>query len=62
MGQNVGSVEDGSARYSIWLEDEQSVEAKMKLIAQYDLAGVAGWRLGFERASVWNIIAQYLAE
>lgn len=62
VGQNVGSVEDGSARYSIWLEDEQSVEAKMKLIAQYDLAGVAGWRLGFERASVWNIIAQYLAE
>ena len=62
VGQNVGSVEDGSARYSIWLEDEQSVEAKMKLIDQYDLAGVAGWRLGFERASVWNKIAQYLAE
>ncbi|MCF0121929.1 MAG: glycosyl hydrolase family 18 [Lachnospiraceae bacterium] len=61
VGQKVGSVEEESVRYSIWLEDEQSVEAKMKLITRYNLAGVAGWRLGLERASVWNIIAQYLA-
>ena len=60
VGQNVGTTEDGSARYSIWMEDEQSVEAKMKLISSYDLAGVACWRLGFERSSVWNIIAAYM--
>ena len=60
VGQNVGTTEDGSARYSIWMEDEQSVEAKMKLSSSYDLAGVACWRLGFERSSVWNIIAAYM--
>ena len=60
VGQNTGSAEDGTARYSIWMEDEQSVEEKMKLIQKYDLAGVAQWRLGFERASVWPVIEEYL--
>lgn len=60
VGQNVGSVETGDARYSIWLEDEQSIAEKMKLIQKYDLAGVAEWRLGFERSTVWEIIAQYM--
>lgn len=32
----------------------------MKLIREYELAGVAEWKLGFERSSVWNIIAGYL--
>ena len=48
------------ALYQIWVEDEQSIEEKMKLIKEYDLAGVAAWKLGFERASVWNIISEYL--
>ncbi len=60
VGQNVGSAETDEARYSIWLEDEQSIAEKMKLIQKYDLAGVAEWRLGFERSTVWEIIAQYM--
>ena len=32
----------------------------MKLVQEYQLAGVAAWKLGFERDSVWPIIAQYL--
>ena len=40
--------------------NEQSIAEKMKLIQKYDLAGVAEWRLGFERSTVWEIIAQYM--
>ena len=32
-----GSAETDEARYSIWLEDEQSIAEKMKLIQKYDL-------------------------
>ena len=60
VGQNVGSSEDGNARYSIWMEDEKSIEEKMKLIERYNLAGVACWRLGLERSGVWNIISKYV--
>ena len=48
------------ARYSIWMEDEKALEEKMKLIKEYDLAGCAAWRLGYERSSVWSIIKSYL--
>lgn len=54
----VWKAEDGI--YTIWVEDEQSIGEKMKLIQENQLAGVAEWKLGFERASVWPVIAQYL--
>ena len=60
LGQNVATVETSDARYTIWMEDEQSMEEKLKVIQSADLAGVAEWKLGFERASVWPVIAQYL--
>lgn len=60
VGQNVGSVETGDARYSIWLEDEQSIAEKVNLALEYNLAGVAAWRLGFERQSVWSVFEDYV--
>ena len=62
VGQNVATVETDTARYTIWMEDEQSIEEKMKLIEEYGLSGVAEWKLGFERATVWNIISSHLTE
>ena len=59
-GQNVAMLDGEDGLYSIWVEDEQSIEEKMKLVQEYQLAGVATWKLGFERDSVWPIIAQYL--
>ena len=61
-GQNTGSVTVGDETYSIWLEDEKSIEEKMKLIRKAGLAGVAEWRLGYERSDVWKIISSYLKD
>lgn len=46
--------------YQMWMEEERSIEEKMKLIKQYDLAGVAAWRLGYERSSIWDVILKYV--
>lgn len=49
-GLNYGeyiSENDGN-RYQIWLENEFSVKARMEMINEYDLAGVAAWCYGFE--------------
>lgn len=59
--QNYAEVQAADGFYQVWLEDEQSVEEKMKLIQSYQLAGVAEWKLGFERAAVWDVIAKYLS-
>lgn len=46
--------------YKIWLEEEKSIEAKMKAISDAKTAGVAEWKLGIEADSVWDIILKYV--
>ena len=60
LGQNVATEETSDARYTIWMEDEQSMEEKLKVIQSADLAGVAEWKLGFECADVWSLISKYI--
>lgn len=52
-------VEDG-VRHKLWIEDETSMAARLRLIEQYDLAGVAAWRRGFEVPVIWQLIEREL--
>lgn len=45
--------------YKAWMEEERSIEEKLKLMKKYKLAGVAAWKLGFERESIWDTIIKY---
>ena len=58
--QNYAQWEADGGVYKIWLEDEQSLEEKLKVIKANDLAGVAEWSLGMENSSVWDLILQYV--
>lgn len=58
--QNYAEWEADGGVYKIWLEDETSLEEKLKLIKNHNLAGVAEWRLGFENPSTWDLILQYV--
>ncbi|MDF2511473.1 MAG: hypothetical protein K0S04_1339 [Herbinix sp.] len=46
--------------YKMWQEEDKSIEEKMKVIYDADVAGVAEWKLGLENESVWNVIIRYL--
>lgn len=59
-GQNYGTYENEGATYQIWLEDAESIKAKVKLVSQYELAGVAAWKLGFENSGIWQVISENL--
>ncbi|MBQ4473296.1 MAG: glycosyl hydrolase family 18 [Lachnospiraceae bacterium] len=59
-GQNYAQFENSKGFCQIWLEDEESIEAKLKVIFENKLAGVAEWRLVYERADVWNVIQKYV--
>lgn len=61
-GQYVMAAESSKGSVQIWLEEDRSVGEKMKKIQEYELAGAAYWRLGFENSSVWSVINQYLQE
>lgn len=48
--------------YAVWLEDKESLSVKLNVMSNYQLAGVACWRLGQETADVWETIAGYLQQ
>ncbi len=52
-------VEDGKT-YKIWLENEASIEEKLKAVTSGGIKNVSFWRLGFERPEIWNIVANYI--
>lgn len=58
--QNYGTFEKEGSTYQIWLEDAQSIAAKVQLVPKYGLAGVAQWKLGFENSSIWQVISDNL--
>lgn len=43
-------------KYRIWIEDEKSIELKARLVHRYNLAGVASWRKGLEKDSIWTVL------
>lgn len=48
--------------YSVWVEEKDSITVKLNVMAGYQLAGVACWKLGQEKADVWEPIALYLQQ
>lgn len=58
--QNYGAFENEGAEFQIWIEDAQSIAEKVKLSSQYNLAGVAAWKLGFESSDIWQAISDNL--
>lgn len=61
-GQNYAQFNGESGElYQIWLEDTESLTKKLELIKNYELGGVAEWKLGLEDDSVWDLIAKYIS-
>lgn len=58
-GQYVASYTVGNSTRQIWFEEEKSIEVKMQVIQENNVAGVAGWKLGLEKSSVWSVISKY---
>ncbi len=59
-GQYYAEFENSDGFYQIWMEEEASIEEKAKLLKEYGLAGIASWRLGYEKDEIWDVILKYV--
>ncbi len=58
--QNYGEYQADNSKYQVWLEDDESIRVKLNIMDKYKIAGVAEWRLGLEKPSVWTEIEEYM--
>ena len=59
-GQNYVEYENGGNTYKIWMEDEDSMELRLQLMKEKNLAGASFWKLGLEKSSIWDLIIKYM--
>ena len=51
--------EAGGVLNQIWLEEEESIKAKLNVMSAKKLGGVAVWRLGYGTREVWQLLQLY---
>lgn len=57
-GQYYAQFKSGGATCKIWMEEETSLKKKLQVVKKNHCAGVAFWKLGFERAVTWSMIQE----
>ena len=51
---------EGNATYKMWIEDEESIKAKIDLVNTYTLAGAGFWDINRGNSDIWNVIKEKL--
>ena len=52
--------QDGDNTRKMWIEDVESLKAKVSLVKENELAGVASWQYGMETEDVWSMLKEEL--
>lgn len=60
LKQNYVEYTESGNKKQIWIEDIESLKAKVSLIKQNKLAGVASWQKGMETEEVWKMLKEEL--
>lgn len=60
LKQNYVDYMDGENKKQIWIEDIDSLKAKVSLITENNLAGVGSWQKGMETDDVWKMLKEEL--
>ena len=60
--QNYIEYERNGSIYKMWIEDIDSIRAKINLAREKEIAGVAFWAKGREDESVWDVVEEYISE
>lgn len=59
-GQYYAEYVNQGITYKIWIENAASLEEKLKVLQNNNLAGGSFWKLGLETSDVWDTIIKYI--
>jgi len=59
-GQYFGEMTKSGVTYKMWLEDAASIEKKLTLMQEFQLAGAAFWSSALDNDSIWDVIIKYM--
>lgn len=57
--QNYATWQKGGKTYEIWVEDKDSLTAKLEVMKENNLAGVAAWQVNYAEDYVWDLFKSY---
>ena len=60
LKQYYAEYQQNGATYKVWIEDDESIRAKLDLVNEYNLAGAAYWEKDREPDDLWNTISEVL--
>lgn len=60
LKQNYVEYTENGNKKQVWIEDNDSLKAKISLINENKLAGIGSWQKGMESDEVWNMIKEEL--
>lgn len=60
LKQNYIEYSSGDTKYRMWIEDEDSISAKLDLVNAYNLAGAGFWEKDRENEDIWDIVEEKL--
>ncbi|MCR5267155.1 MAG: SH3 domain-containing protein [Lachnospiraceae bacterium] len=57
--QNYAEWQKGERTYKVWMEDGDSLAAKIQAMHNFHLGGIAAWQLSYANETAWNALAQF---
>ena len=60
--QNYAEATLGNVFYQVWMEDKDSMQVRLNVMKQTEIAGVASWKLGQETPDIWDLMELYMSE
>ena len=58
-GQNYAEFTMDGTNARVWIEDAESMAARLSAVRSQKLAGLSAWRLGMETADIWTVFERY---
>lgn len=59
-GQNYAEYKTKEGLNKVWIEDDKSIESRMKAATDAKVAGTAYWKLGMEQPGIWRVIQKFV--